>query len=636
MSISKKLITLVVGTVSALVVALGVVGYLIISSSGNENALRTLEISQKSTQSAVDAKLEAFTVFARMLEADGELARAVAVNDSAALKTVARRIIGMPGIGQFTVGDMQGVVVVRGHSDKTGDTLSMDRRMVAVPLGEGRSIVGLEPGALIRLSLSAGVPLRYGGRPVGVAIIGEDISDGAFVNTVKATLGVECTIFHGDERVSTTVMQGGKPAINTKLNNQAIFDRVIRQGEVVATRNVIAGSEYDTIYWAWKDVTGSNKGMFFVGLSRAAIVAAQNRVVMYFLLAGAGLGLFLIGVGIFVARAISHPLQRATVYAEQVAGGNFDGRLVVTTKDEVGVLAGALDSMVANLKNRIAESEQKGREAVEQGRKAQEATTEAHKAKESAETGHKAILAAADRIAQVVNGLSAATEQLSTQIEQSSRGTEMQRERVSLSATAMLEMNSTVMEVAKNAGVVAEGSDRARAKATQGAEIVQNSVRSINAVQEDTEKLRKNMENLGRQAESISTIMTVISDIADQTNLLALNAAIEAARAGEAGRGFAVVADEVRKLAEKTMTATKEVGNAINGVQTGTRQSIAAVEQTTGNLNTATGLVKKSGEALAGIVEEVSATAAQISSIATTTEEQSATSEEISHSLEEI
>jgi methyl-accepting chemotaxis protein len=248
----------------------------------------------------------------------------------------------------------------------------------------------------------------------------------------------------------------------------------------------------------------------------------------------------------------------------------------------------------------------------------------------------RTILTAADQIKQVVNRLSAATEQLSTQIEQASRGTEAQRERVSLSATAMVEMNSTVMEVAKNAGVAAEGSDRARAKATQGADIVQNSVRSINAVQEDTEKLRRNMENLGHQAESISTIMTVISDIADQTNLLALNAAIEAARAGEAGRGFAVVADEVRKLAEKTMAATKEVGDAISGVQTGTRQSIAAVEQTTGNLNTATGLVQESGEALAGIVEEVVDTAAQVGSIATAAEEQSAASEEISHSLEEI
>ncbi len=341
-------------------------------------------------------------------------------------------------------------------------------------------------------------------------------------------------------------------------------------------------------------------------------------------------------LGFLIKKAIANPLVDIAGKAVLVAGGDLNQSFALARRDELGSLAGALDQMVENLRTRIAEAEQKSREAEEQSQKAQEAMQEANVAKERAETGQQAILAAAENVEMVVSRLSAATEELSAQIEQSSQGTDLQRERVASSATAMEEMNSTVLEVARNASVAAEGSDNARQQAAQGQEIVQQSVDSISHVQDDTQKLRANMEVLGTQAESIGAIMTVISDIADQTNLLALNAAIEAARAGEAGRGFAVVADEVRKLAEKTMTATKEVGDAIAGIQSGTQQSISAVQATANNLDTATEFVKKSGEALAGIVSVVSETAVQVSSIATASEEQSAASEEITHSLEEI
>ena len=110
---------------------------------------------------------------------------------------------------------------------------------------------------------------------------------------------------------------------------------------------------------------------------------------------------------------------------------------------------------------------------------------------------------------------------------------------------------------------------------------------------------------LGKQAQGIGQILNVISDIADQTNLLALNAAIEAARAGEAGRGFAVVADEVRKLAEKTMTATGEVGEAIRNIQVGTQKNMSNVEQSVQAVVSATALADKSGNALVDIVNLV-------------------------------
>ena len=344
----------------------------------------------------------------------------------------------------------------------------------------------------------------------------------------------------------------------------------------------------------------------------------------------------MLAFGGIVARAIAKPLRAATAFAENVSKGDLDGSLAVTTRDEVGVLSRALGVMVETLKTKMREAEEKSLEAGAQAQKALAAMQEADKAKGAAEAGQQVLLQAAEHVEQVVGRLTAAVENINEQVGASTRSVSFQRERVTASATAMEEMNATVLEVAKNTSSAAQSAERATQSAREGEDIVKESIDSIMRVQRDTDQLKETMRQLGKQTESIGTVMTVINDIADQTNLLALNAAIEAARAGEAGRGFAVVADEVRKLAEKTMDATKEVANVILGIQSGAKDSIEAVGKTGKNLEFASGFVSKSGESLRGIVSESVAIADQIRSIAAASEEQASTSDEITKSLEEI
>jgi len=247
-----------------------------------------------------------------------------------------------------------------------------------------------------------------------------------------------------------------------------------------------------------------------------------------------------------------------------------------------------------------------------------------------------AITAAATKAEDIAYRMSSATEELSVQIEQSSRGAKEQSEKVDESVAAMREMQTTVTEVSQTAHQAADAAGKTKDKARDGATIVDGVVKSMREVQEQSHRLKEDMNALGKQAEGIGRILNVISDIADQTNLLALNAAIEAARAGEAGRGFAVVADEVRKLAEKTMVATKEVGGSIAGIQEVARQNIRHVDTTASVIENATALADQSGQALAEIVTLVGQATSQVLSISEAADVQAQAAEEFFRIIEAV
>ncbi len=237
----------------------------------------------------------------------------------------------------------------------------------------------------------------------------------------------------------------------------------------------------------------------------------------------------------------------------------------------------------------------------------------------------------------VVSGqLSAAAQQLTVQVAESSRGSDVQRGRTDAVTSAIEQMDTATRDVAQAASNATEKADAAVRTAQHGSDVVRRVVDSIGDVRGKTDSLKTTLGQLGVQAEGIGRVMGVISDIADQTNLLALNAAIEAARAGDAGRGFAVVADEVRKLAEKTMTATREVEVVVTAIQKGTRNNIAEMDGAAQAVQTSTQLAGEAGSALDEIVSIIEQTGDNVRAIAAASEEQSATSEEIRRAAEEI
>ncbi|MHC5080648.1 MAG: methyl-accepting chemotaxis protein [Planctomycetota bacterium] len=191
-------------------------------------------------------------------------------------------------------------------------------------------------------------------------------------------------------------------------------------------------------------------------------------------------------------------------------------------------------------------------------------------------------------------------------------------------------MAATLNTVIQNAGDALKMANVAVENARQGGDVVNQTVKHMNAITITVANSAKIIRELGERSQGIGEIIRVIDDIADQTNLLALNAAIEAARAGEQGRGFAVVADEVRKLAERTTIATKEIAAMIRSIQAETNSAVAAMDEGIREVDKGAGLAVQAGVGLQKIVGGARNVAGMISKIAASSETQSSAAGDIS------
>ncbi len=590
---------------------------------------------QNVIHTANDLTATRFAQSAMLMAHEESLARAVVAHDHQQVMLLSEQVMKEAGSDFMTVTDEKGMVIGRGHSKKWQDSV-LNQETVVKAL-QGTPSVAIVAGTVVPFTIRASQPIVYEGKLVGTLSIGTSLVTPPYLDWLKKLSGMDVTIFKGDTRAMTTIMKDGKRAVGTKLQSPEIVEAVLRRGELVFAQNNILGVAYKSAYWPVKAADGTIAGMWFVGMPLNKLMALENKAVATASWVAVALLAVQLLISVGIGLRVSAPVRKITRYVLDVAGGKKDAVLDVHSRDDMGELAASLRNMVEKQDQLMRESGEKADEARKKAEEAANAMEEARSAQQRAEQARRdGMISAAGQIEGVVDKLNAAINDIGAQVERSDEALSHAASRLSETATAMEEMNSSVLEVAKNAGLAADVSTSTRQKATDGAAVVSQSVAGIQEVQSQSLALKDDMVQLDEHAKAINQIMSVISDIADQTNLLALNAAIEAARAGDAGRGFAVVADEVRKLAEKTMTSTIEVGNAIKAIQTSTDQSAQQVDQAVRNIAQATEFSNKSGESLREILQMVEHTADEVRAIATASEEQSAASEEITRSIAEV
>nr|WP_104904472.1 methyl-accepting chemotaxis protein [Pseudomonas sp. LH1G9] len=382
--------------------------------------------------------------------------------------------------------------------------------------------------------------------------------------------------FGGSQQVALSALESALGAYRSAVQNYK-----------AANANIVAARAEMTTQGA--DIVTISDKLYDIQLARRDAESAQARSLQLI----STLLALLVGIvaALVITRQITRPIQETLAVVERIASGDLSHNIQVTRRDELGVLQQGIQRMGTTLRELIS--------GIRDG----------------------------------VTQIASAAEELSAVTEQTSAGVNSQKIETDQVATAMHEMTATVQEVARNAEQASQAAADADGQARAGDKVVAEAIAQIERLAAEVARSTDAMSHLQQESNKIGSVMDVIKAVAEQTNLLALNAAIEAARAGEAGRGFAVVADEVRGLAQRTQKSTEEIEGLVAGLQNGTQQVAAVMNNSRSLTDSSVELTRKAGVSLENITRTVSNIQSMNQQIAAAAEEQSAVAEEISRSI---
>ncbi len=360
-------------------------------------------------------------------------------------------------------------------------------------------------------------------------------------DSIRQNTGIDITIFYGDTRKVTTVLdENGRRELDTKAS-QAVTDHVLKGKKTYFAENVdVQGEPYFGYYVPLYNTNDPDTpvGMIFAGMKQETVEGDIAAILGIILLTGIVLIVICLAICWLVVHFIIKRLAKGIEVVSEVAEGNLSatiGKRELRSHDEVGDIVRAIASLQQHLSGVIRNIHNMCQDV-----------------NRSADSLYGQAEKSADHIAQIDTAVNDIAQGAATQAQE----TQAASDSVVMMGNMIEKNNQQIDSLNVNA-----------ADMTRMGESAINTLKELEEINSRTkaaiEVIYKQTNTTNESALKIREAINLITDIAEETNLLSLNASIEAARAGEQGRGFAVVAGQIQKLAEQSNDSARKIEEII-------------------------------------------------------------------------